>query len=293
MSNQKRNGKPCCSDTVVTLTPYAFAKTRFMRDIADCEVSGFCITAKKTPLLIEDFMLVKQEVGPASIDLDGDGICDFYERMVELGYQPAEFARVWMHTHPGTSPKPSGTDEDTFAKHFSDPDWSVMLILANGGAWYARLRFNVGPGGEMEVPVEIDWDAEFPESDQDGWLKEYQLYVTERPVIVRPFAHPNRATWPPDKRMANQIQSQQVPSTGKKWDHGKRCMVPVEDWRDEWFKYALGDDEQDEAKSIHQQASHCRWCNMPLDTTDTDDECVDCKLFFEGDPEELTLQETT
>jgi hypothetical protein len=290
MSIQKpdKPGKPCCSKTKVRLTPYAFAKARFIRDLEDLEVSGYCITSKDDPLLIQDFMLVKQEVGPASIDMDGDSIGEFYERMVELGYQPCEFARIWMHTHPGTSPNPSGTDEETFKKHFSDPDWSVMLILAKGGAWYARLRFNIGPGGSMEVPVEIDWDEEFPESNQAEWFREYELNVTERKVIVRPFAHPNAATWPPDKK-----QSQSRPINGQKWDHAKRRMVPVDDWRDEWFKYAACGDEQDETKSIHQQATHCRWCNMPLDTTCTDGECHDCKLFFEGDPEELTLQEKT
>jgi len=48
-----------------------------------------------------------------------------------------------------------------------------MLILARGGATYARLRFNTGPGGTMELPVEVDFQQPFAGSDHDAWEAEY------------------------------------------------------------------------------------------------------------------------
>src|SRR5947209_14095353 len=41
-----------------------------------------------------------------------------------------QFARLFMHTHPGNSPQPSATDEETFARVFGRCDWAVMFILA-------------------------------------------------------------------------------------------------------------------------------------------------------------------
>jgi hypothetical protein len=52
-----------------------------------------------------------------------------------------------------------------------------MFILARGGATYARLRFRAGPGGQLRVPVEVDFGGEFVGSDQATWNQEYQQNV--------------------------------------------------------------------------------------------------------------------
>ena len=44
---------------------------------------------------------------------------------------------------------------------FGRCDWAVMLIVARGGQSYARLQFGVGPGGALEIPVEVDYGVEF------------------------------------------------------------------------------------------------------------------------------------
>ena len=64
------------------------------------------------------------------------------------------------------------TDEETFARVFGRSDWAVMFILARGGQSYARLRFNVGPGGSLMLPVEVDYRRPFPASDQAAWSEE-------------------------------------------------------------------------------------------------------------------------
>ena len=82
-----------------------------------------------------------------------------------------------MHTHPGASAEPSLIDEETFARVFGACDWAVMFILAQGGGSYARLRFGVGPGGSMEIPVEVDYGAAFLGSDREAWEAEYAAQV--------------------------------------------------------------------------------------------------------------------
>ena len=68
------------------------------------------------------------------------------ELLALVGLPPERFARIWVHTHPGKSPHPSITDEETFQRCFGNSDWAVMFILARGGQSYARLRLNAGPG---------------------------------------------------------------------------------------------------------------------------------------------------
>ena len=58
---------------------------------------------------------------------------------MEQGHHPEQFARLWIHTHPGSSPHPSGPDEDTFERVFGKCHWAVMFIMARTGQTYARL----------------------------------------------------------------------------------------------------------------------------------------------------------
>ena len=117
--------------------------------------------------------LVRQYCTPVSVTFDDEAVADFFDRQVDQGRRPEQFARIWLHSHPGGSARPSGTDEETFQRCFGKADWSVMFILARGGQTYARLRFNVGPGGSMEIPVEVDFSRSCPAADQVAWKQEY------------------------------------------------------------------------------------------------------------------------
>ena len=170
-------------------TPYAWAKLRFLRDVGDTEVGGFGISHAEDPLLVEDFQLIQQTCTPVTVEFDDLAVADFFEEQVDEGRRPEEFARIWVHTHPGSSPLPSGTDEETFDRCFGTPDWSVMFILAKHGATYARLRFNVGPQTTKRLGIAVDYRTEFPGADHDGWLNEYMDAVQAQD----PFA--SRAGW--------------------------------------------------------------------------------------------------
>jgi hypothetical protein len=86
--------------------------------------------------------------------------------------------------HPANSPQPSGTDERTFERVFGRSDWAVMFILAHGGQCYARLRYNVGPGAEIELKVDVDYGRPFAETDFELWHQEYLANVQIEPVEV-------------------------------------------------------------------------------------------------------------
>jgi hypothetical protein len=114
------------------------------------------------------------------VQFDDVAVADFYEQQVDLGRRPEEFARIWIHTHPGNCPRPSGTDEETFDRCFGTPHWAVMFILAKGGSTYGRLRFNVGPQTRKRLGLRIDYGGEFLGSDHDAWLGEYEDSVQVR-----------------------------------------------------------------------------------------------------------------
>jgi proteasome lid subunit RPN8/RPN11 len=150
-----------------------------MRDKTDNEVGGFGITEAEDLLFVTDVVLVKQKVTCVSVSFEDESVADFFEDQVEAGRQPEQFARIWLHTHPGDSPEPSGTDESTFARVFGSCDWSIMCIVAQDSSTFARLRFNAGPGGEVKIPVCVDYGCEFQQTDFDAWDQQYRANVVE------------------------------------------------------------------------------------------------------------------
>jgi hypothetical protein len=182
---------------VLRFSPTAWAKLLFFRDRGESEIGGFGITANNDLLRIEEFCTVKQEATIASISFDDLAVADFFEAQVDLGRKPEQFGRIWLHTHPGNSAQPSVADEETFCRVFGRCQWAVLFILARGGECYARLRFNTGPGGELEIPVDVDYSHTFGPSAFDAWEDEYKANVRidfglwklahERPVLDEDF----------------------------------------------------------------------------------------------------------
>ena len=160
-------------------SPYAWAKLMYMRDRGECEVGGFGITRADDFLFIEDFVIVKQEVSAVSVLFNDAAVADFFDNQTFEGRKPAQFARTWIHTHPGNSAAPSSVDEETFARVFGNCDFSIMFILARGGQYYARLSFGGQTPGWLDIPVEVDFTQRFPASDHELWAEEYDTNVTE------------------------------------------------------------------------------------------------------------------
>ena len=164
-------------DPVLRFSPYAWAKLLFFRDYGHTEIGGLGITPADDLLYVEDFVTVKQSASVAGVTFEDGAVGEFLDDQVDAGRQPAQVLRIWCHTHPGNSPEPSCVDEETFSRVFGSCDHAVMFILAQGGKSYARLRFNIGPGGDVSVPVEVDYSRPFEASDRESWEIEYHANV--------------------------------------------------------------------------------------------------------------------
>lgn len=149
-----------------------------MRDKGGTEIGGFGISSRKHPLVIEDFVLVRQEAHVAFVEFDDTAVADYFEDQFDRGLQPLEYGRIWIHTHPGDSAQPSGVDYQTFERVFGACDWAVMFILAKGGDTFASLRFGGGLHVAQSLPVSVTYDYEFPGTDAAGWEQEYKKNVT-------------------------------------------------------------------------------------------------------------------
>jgi proteasome lid subunit RPN8/RPN11 len=179
-------------EPVLRFSPVAWAKLEYFCHRGDCEVGGFAISNPNDLLAIEDFATLKQRTTAVSVVFDDAAVGDYFEAQVDAGRTPEQFARIWLHTHPGNCPQPSMTDELTFDRVFGNASWAVMFILARGGQCYCRLRFNAGPGGSMVTPVEIDYAMPFAGSDHNAWRAEFGRNIRVEPSIVRGAASGSR-----------------------------------------------------------------------------------------------------
>ncbi|HYV39236.1 MAG TPA: hypothetical protein VE988_26345 [Gemmataceae bacterium] len=146
--------EPC-----LTFAPLPWLKLAFLCHSGDTEIGGFGISAKNNLLYVEDFVTLKQQVTSLTVRFLDDAVADHFDNCLERDISPARCGRLWFHTHPGDSPLPSSTDEETFARSFGACDWAVMFILARSGDTYARLAFAAGPKAQIEIPVSVDWSA--------------------------------------------------------------------------------------------------------------------------------------
>lgn len=163
---------------MLTFSPAAWIKLQCFCHLGESEVGGFGLVPDPARLLVTGFEVVRQRCSLVSVAFDDDAVADYFEAMVAQGCRPEQFGRVWLHTHPGDCPLPSGVDEDTFARVFGRCDWAVMFILARGGATYARLRFGVGPRAALPLAVKVAWHLPFENLDPQAWQREHAEKVT-------------------------------------------------------------------------------------------------------------------
>ncbi|WP_417393192.1 hypothetical protein [Gimesia sp.] len=172
---KQRNRRP------LRFSPYAWAKLIYLRDRGPTEVGGFGITEAADPRFVTDIVLVKQTCTDVTVAFDDAAVADFFDDQIDAGRHPENFGRIWIHTHPGFSARPSQVDVETFARVFGNCDWAVMFILARNGATYAELKRTGKPQAE-KLSVGIDFKPEFAASDQSAWEAEYLECVQEAPL---------------------------------------------------------------------------------------------------------------
>lgn len=184
------------SDLKLTFTPYAFAKIMYMANAVDIEISGMAITTSSDPLLVTDFLLIKQEGTEASTEFD----MDHYEEVMfalcdpsgETKLQPTQCQRIWVHTHPSFSPTPSLTDVKTFSDGWGVCDWSVMCIVTQEGEMFAQLNIKssaenvTGKHIRHKLETGVSYLHPFPETDHEAWQEELDTLVTRARISTAP-----------------------------------------------------------------------------------------------------------
>jgi proteasome lid subunit RPN8/RPN11 len=168
----------------LVFTPLAYLKFQFLCHAGPTEVGAFAVSSLHRPLYIEELHTLPQTTSPGTVEFHDNAVADYFDQCVDRGLQPAQFFRLWLHTHPGDSAEPSGTDEETFQRVFGSADWAVMAILSREGRSYARMRLNVGPGASCRLRWRVDWSS-WPEELHvhslqdlyDTWQEEYLLNI--------------------------------------------------------------------------------------------------------------------
>lgn len=170
---------------ILRFTPYAWSKLLYMQNSGKTEVAGYCVTETDDPLLVTDFILIKQECTSVTFELDETDMAEYQENMLDRGLAVWQFSRILAHTHPpGCSPSPSGVDEDNFKKIFNAPDWAIMFIIADDGSVYCRLKINTSPGVEKLLKVIVDYRQQFIGSDYEQWKNEYKTKVHRQKFVM-------------------------------------------------------------------------------------------------------------
>jgi hypothetical protein len=217
--------------TVLRFTPYAWAKLIHMRDAGKTEIGGYGITGTSDPLLVTDFLLVKQECTPVEVELDEEDSNNFIDRMIDFKFQPWQFQNIWIHTHPGNCARPSLQDENNFDKNFSHPHWAIFFILASGGDTYCRIRHNVGPGIDVTIQHEIDYGVGFSASNFVEWQNEYKDKVGEKKLVRMASFHSQTTNY--DNKKESLPHHRDIISRGNFWDDmEEEDVVPVDEIAD-------------------------------------------------------------
>lgn len=204
----------------LSFAPLAWLKLQYFCHAGDTEIGGFGVSSPHNLLHVQDFVTVRQTVTAVSVRFDDAAVGDYVDRSVDAGIPLPCCARIWCHTHPGASPKPSPTDEETFARCFGKCDWSIMFIVGRTGKTYARLAFNVGPGAAVTVKTRVSW-SRWPEIVEDRsatwdrlreqWQEEYKANI-EREVLGPPFpAAVSAAGWDGSDWFLPNVRHQEEP----------------------------------------------------------------------------------
>ena len=166
----------------LTFSALAWLKFQFLCHNGPTEVGGFGLSHPDDPLFVEDVLIVRQHCTAVSVAFVDLAVADLFEDMADAGVPPNRFARIWLHTHPGSLVDPSSVDEATFARVFGTCDWSIMAILGRTGRMSARLQFTTGPGAAIALPTRVDW-SDWPDlagslaEKVEDWRMEYTAKI--------------------------------------------------------------------------------------------------------------------
>lgn len=141
----------------------------FLQNTPDTEVGCLGVTDDAdNPLLVTRLFFIPQSVSSCTVEFEPDHLPIYQSERIDEGLQPFQYMRIWCHTHPGSSPAPSGTDWDTFDEVFGTASWAIMFIIAESGDISCHIRTCTQAQdpftGELvdkidiaKMPVRVDW----------------------------------------------------------------------------------------------------------------------------------------
>ncbi|WP_092056377.1 MPN domain-containing protein [Planctomicrobium piriforme] len=173
-------------------SPPAWAKLLFLRDLGPTEVGAFGISRPDGLLLVHELALIQQSCTSTFVSFEDAAVAAFFDAQVDQGRRPEEFGRIWIHTHPGSSPQPSRVDRETFQRAFGHCDWAVMCILARSGDCFAELSWRCGGPARWPLAVEVDYGCPFPAAEPRLWEEEYAAAVAAEAAWTDFSAWPTR-----------------------------------------------------------------------------------------------------
>ena len=194
----RTNPMPAARTPALRFSPTAWAKLLWFCRRGPTEIGGFGRSAVDDPLFITDFAVLRQQASVVTVRFDDTAVAEYFEDQVAAGRKPADFARIWCHTHPGDCPRPSSVDEATFARVFSPCDWSVMFILTRTGATYARLQLQRPIPLQLPLEVTVDYRRPFAATDEPAWEEEYGALIDVFEFAHRTNGRPAALDWPCD-----------------------------------------------------------------------------------------------
>lgn len=154
------------------------------------------------PLYITRLAWLPQNNSAGFVEFHEGAFSTHLNDSLDAGLQPYQATRIWIHTHPGGSPNPSGQDEDQLTQFMALNDWTVMFIMARTGATFCRLRVREhvtvkGAFGRItserrmkdrSLDVAVAWSAlrEPREIDPRAWMRTFDSVMnlrSERRVV--------------------------------------------------------------------------------------------------------------
>jgi hypothetical protein len=174
----------------LVFSPIAWAKIQWMLEKAGKkEISGFGVSSEDDPLSVIDFCTIKQECSTVETEMDDVDLAAYMGRMAKKGIDPCRCMRIWIHSHPfaTTKPSPSGTDETTLTEKTGvDSRWAIMMILGQGDP-YIRLQIKeplLEEPLELQMEHVVDWNLSVSKTTMASWENEYDRNIHEAPKVV-------------------------------------------------------------------------------------------------------------
>lgn len=168
--------------------------------------------------LIKEIFLPKQECGPASTEMDTEGIVEVGMHLLNReGGDPEDFnkLRFWGHSHVNMGVMPSGTDEQQ-AMEFSNNPWFIRAIANKRG----KIKFDLYDFKRHLRIDDLPWEVYQEEEPEiaEAWKEEMTSKVRERSFRVSSGSSYQVGTRIPNK-------------DGTRYRRSSRILLPDDD---EW-----------------------------------------------------------